>query len=144
MTNKTRKIAIIATAVLVLAALCPGQIFAPRAVSGNITATNSGCTPTACVQIYSSPEGGTVTWAITGTFTATLTFEATVDGTNWFAWSAMTTGSGTTRNYTAAATAPGIFQMNAAGFSAVRARCSAYTSGTAVVLAKNSRAQAAP
>lgn len=85
-------------------------------------------------------------WGITGTFTATLTFEATVDGTNWFAWSAIANGAnaGSTRNFASTATAAGIFQMNVAGFAAVRARCSAFTSGTAVVTAKTSSAQPAP
>jgi hypothetical protein len=123
-----------------------GQTFTPGTAQGSITATSASCTTTACVQIAVNAETSAVTFAITGTFSATITFEATLDGTNWFAYSAIAPGanSATTRVYNTTAAATGIWQMNAAGFSAVRARCSAYTSGTAGIYARRSTGPAAP
>lgn len=74
-------------------------------------------------------EGGLNSAAIqlSGTFSATVTFEATVDGINWVAILAtnMTSGSAATT-----ATAAGIYQIaNIGGLLKIRARISAYTSG---------------
>jgi hypothetical protein len=60
------------------------------------------------------PSPGQVAVQITGTLSATISFEATVDGTNWVAFNMIPSNSATV----------------AAG---IRARCSAYTSGAPVV-----------
>jgi len=149
----TRQInAIVSVGLLaLLAALLPaclsGQTFTftPGTASGNITATNSSCTSTACVQISVSAETSAVAWQISGTFSATITFEATVDGSHWVSWAVIADGSSTTqRSYATTQTAAGIYQMNVAGFYAVRARCSAYTSGTAAVFARRGTGPAMP
>ncbi len=73
---------------------------------------------------------------VTGTFSATLTFQGTVDGTNWVALSALPFGSlydSTTAVTTA--TAAGLFRLDTAGLAGVRVKATAYTSGTATVSA---------
>jgi len=68
---------------------------------------------------------------ITGTFTATVTFEGTIDGSTWVSVLARNVADGTT---SATATAPAVFQVPAAGLAQVRARVSAYTSGAITVV----------
>jgi hypothetical protein len=67
---------------------------------------------------------------ITGITTATIIFEATIDGTNWVAILAenVTTGAQATT-----ATANGIYRVVCMGMVQIRARISAWTSGTVVV-----------
>lgn len=77
--------------------------------------------------------GGTSTFAtiqVAGTFVATVTFQGTIDGTNWISiqMSALATGSASTT-----ATAPGLFRATVAGLSKIRANITAYTSGTITV-----------
>lgn len=70
---------------------------------------------------------------ITGTWVATLAFEGSVDGTTWIGIEtyAPSTASESVQSTT---TVNGTFQfMSRAGFQQVRARVSAYTSGTLVV-----------
>lgn len=76
----------------------------------------------------------TVAFQVSGTFDATITFESTVDGTNYVAIGAYPiSGSGTAAT---TATAAGIYRIPAAGLAAVRARCTAFTSGTVDVVAE--------
>ncbi|MEW6303505.1 MAG: hypothetical protein AB1705_08550 [Verrucomicrobiota bacterium] len=67
---------------------------------------------------------------ITGITTATITFEGTVNGTDYVALPAENVASGTVAT---TATANGIYRARVAGLLYVRARVSAYTSGTIVV-----------
>jgi hypothetical protein len=69
-------------------------------------------------------------WQVTGTFSATVTFEATTNGSNWVAIWAYQAGSDAIVQGT---TTTGIFRNSTAGFASVRARCSAYASGTVEV-----------
>lgn len=64
---------------------------------------------------------------IVGAMTATLQFEGTIDGTNWFALNATPRNSAVAVTST---TAVGVWFANVAGLLQVRIRCSAYTSGT--------------
>ena len=64
---------------------------------------------------------------ITGTFTGTVTFECTIDGTNWVALEMTSIGASATVSTTA--TAAGIWVADVRGLVQVRARVSAYTSG---------------
>ena len=70
---------------------------------------------------------GTLLVELSGTFVATVTFEGSQDGTNYYAilGSNMTTGAKATT-----ATGTGVYQINFAGLSYFRARISAYTSGS--------------
>lgn len=71
---------------------------------------------------------------LSGTFSATVTFEATVDGSNWIAV-ALANANSTTRARATTATAAGIFLLEeAGGLTLLRARVSAYTSGDVTVV----------
>jgi hypothetical protein len=80
--------------------------------------------------IFGFPSVGSVGIQITGTFVATITFEATVDGTNYVALNCIPSNSGTAAS---TATAVGAFAVSSSGYAAIRARCSAYTSGSPVL-----------
>jgi hypothetical protein len=73
---------------------------------------------------------GTVLVQLAGTFTATVQFEATLDGTNYAAAMALPAGGGGGVN---SATAAGLWVIPASGYVGVRARCSSYSSGTITV-----------
>lgn len=100
-----------------------GEPLVDRIATGNLTAGAQ------TVEI-SSQGCGSVALQITGTFVATVQFEGTVDGTNWFSVDALAIAVGTVAN---SATAVGQWFIQASGLLKVRARCSAYTSGTVVV-----------
>lgn len=67
---------------------------------------------------------------VTGTFVGTITFEASLDGS---AWSTVQVIAQATSALTTTTTAAGLFIVPNPGYSWVRARMSAYTSGTALV-----------
>ena len=68
---------------------------------------------------------------IRGTFSSTFVVEASADGgANYIAIEAF---SPVTQAYTVNITTAGIYEFNVAGYSQVRLRCSAYTSGSALV-----------
>lgn len=69
---------------------------------------------------------------VTGSFSATITWEATVDGTNWAAWPAINSSGASATT----ATATGLYRMDVFAASAVRARVSAYTSGNVTVVGR--------
>ncbi len=73
----------------------------------------------------------TLTMQVTGITTATITFEATVDGSNWIAVACTNLNDGTAAT---TATANGLFRLTCLGLVSVRARISAYTSGTITVI----------
>ncbi len=125
---------------LLLLLLLPSLAFSQSqglSVLGNITRTETDCTRTdaGCVLLASPKDGASMSVQITGTFTATLSFETTSDGTNWAATQGFvpSTGAGAT-----SATNIGIWQFSIAGLSALRVRASAYTSGTASVFIQSS------
>ncbi len=74
---------------------------------------------------------GGAAFQVQGTFVGTLTFEATIQGEEWVPFS-VTEPDNTTRVTTT--TAGGVFVGSTVGFTAVRARMSAYTSGGASVI----------
>lgn len=67
---------------------------------------------------------------VTGTFVATVTFEGTIDGTNYVSIEAINVASGAKAT---TATAAGVYRMGIAGFVTVRARL-AWTSGTSITV----------
>jgi hypothetical protein len=67
---------------------------------------------------------------VAGITIATVTFEGTIDGTNWVAIQATSYTSGTAAT---TATADGIYFVATNCVRAIRARISAYTSGTITV-----------
>ncbi len=76
------------------------------------------------------PSVGSVGIQITGTFSATITFEATVDGINFVALNCIPSNSATAAS---TATAVGAFTVSSGGYASIRARCSTYTSGSPVL-----------
>ncbi len=87
--------------------------------SGSITAANAACTATSCVWIVTLQDNSAVSVQLTGTFTATVQFETSVDGTTW-----VSTGS---------ATATGISNFSLTAQRFLRVRASAFSSGPVVV-----------
>lgn len=73
---------------------------------------------------------------ISGTFTATLVVEGTVDGTNYRALAMTPVGGGAS---VASVTAPGMWRVDLGGWKAARVRVSAFTSGSAVVAVGTTR-----
>jgi hypothetical protein len=69
---------------------------------------------------------------VVGITSATITWEATIDGTNWFGILASPPSTGTGALTT---TADGVFRVDVAGLAAFRARISTWVSGTINVIA---------
>lgn len=93
---------------------------ADNTASGNLTSTTS-------VTLSDLQGASTVAFDLRGTFVATLQFEASIDGTNFFAIQSLPTTPGA---LVTSATAVGSWQADVAGYAQVRVRCSAFTSGT--------------
>ena len=83
----------------------------------------------------------TVAFQITGTFVGTVTFETTNDDTNWTSLLCTQVGANTIGTI---ATAPGIFRASVGGLKTVRARVSAWTSGSITVVGRATNALAEP
>lgn len=79
-------------------------------------------------------------WAVqlTGTWSGTVTFEATVDGTTWVATQMYPSTSLTTASLTSTATANGVFVNAAGAYAGLRARFSTATSGSVVMTVRYS------
>ena len=80
------------------------------------------------VQLVDATDGGT--WS------GTVTFEVTVDGTNWVSYELYPTTDLAATALTATATADGVFFGKSNGFSGFRARLSTATSGTVNITAR--------
>lgn len=106
----------------------PAATIGPQVLQSAAAATGNG----AALDISQPGKGGfsTVVFQLTGTFTATVTFEGTVDGTNWGAIQVVPTATGTAAT---TATGTGLFRADVRGLAKVRARVSAYTSGNVTV-----------
>lgn len=98
------------------------------ATTGSITANGQSVTATDLGDM----DGVLVTTS--GTFSGTLAFEASQDGTNWYSV-LMTRASSTTQESSRALTGTTLegWRANLAGWLQFRVRCSAYTSGTASI-----------
>lgn len=97
---------------------------------------HAAATATGTGEVLDAREGGfsAAAMQVSGTFVGTVTFEATVDGTNWVAMRCVNLGTG---DIATTATAPGIYQLqDAHGLHKVRARISAYTSGSISVFGR--------
>lgn len=82
-------------------------------------------------NVFSVSGYATAAFTVSGTFVGTITFEASNDGgTTWYALNATPINSGTAAS---TATAGGIYISKVAAIDLVRARVSAYTSGSITV-----------
>lgn len=98
--------------------------------SGNITAAQASANASVSIETI---QAGTVGIKITGTFSATLTFEATMDGTNWDLVPAYTIGTSPALA-TGTTNTAGFWRASVAGYAQFRVNCPVtYSSGTAVV-----------
>lgn len=114
-------------AVLIVACSIAGIAQAPlRTLQNAAAATGNG-------TAFDVESYGGVNIQITGTFSATITFETTTDGTNWVARKATNV---TDEVSATTATAAGEYNVQVAGATQFRARISAYTSGTVTVRAR--------
>lgn len=93
-------------------------------VQGTVTALNDA------IALGGFVTGGVIAIQLTGTWTGTITFEATLDNTTWDALS-LTPSNGSTATTTA--TANGLWGDVAYGWKAVRARFSASPTGTPTI-----------
>jgi hypothetical protein len=107
-----------------------------QGTKNNYTGTITGIAATAdgTAVLCTEACGGaytTLTAHVEGINGDTITFEATIDGTNWIAiqFTNLNSGSaGTT------ATADGLYRATVLGLKQVRARISTYSSGTIIVI----------
>ena len=70
---------------------------------------------------------------ISGSFSGTIAFEATLDGTNWVSLAAKASSQTTKTTLVVSTTAAGIFSNDAYAIKSIRARATAWSSGTATV-----------
>jgi hypothetical protein len=96
--------------------------------SGSLTAAEQAVTLTLAGR-------ANATFQLTGTWTATVTFEASNDNTNWTTIFGLRAGDNTISTTVVNSTNNDIYRCTVAGFVYARLRCSAYTSGTIVVTA---------
>jgi hypothetical protein len=103
----------------------------PSAQSTNVQArlTATTCPGVGCVVVSTSGVGR-VGLQVTGTYVGTVSFEASIDGLTYVALNLLPSNSDTAASST---TSTGAWAGNVGGYAMVRARMSAYTSGTAVV-----------
>ena len=116
-----------------------------QSTTGNLTASGSDCTTGgACVQLTNlqSPSlqvGGAVL-TLSGTWSGTVQFEASGDGgKTWVSVNAYPLNSTTAATST---TSAGSWQVNVSGFTGIRLRCSAFSSGPIVATIQTSTAAA--
>lgn len=98
--------------------------------SGTITALNG-------TLIYSVNGISAVAIQITGTWVATLQFEATLDGTNWNIINAVSASTSSPQPTT---TANGLYRLTPAGASQIRVISTAFTSGSVALIFRGSMA----
>lgn len=98
-----------------------------------VSATGSLAALNATVALSLNGASG---WAVDlrGTFVATVTFQGTVDGTNWFTIAVLPAGGTVNVASVTTATAVGTWWGNATGCQQVRAIATAYTSGSVTVV----------
>src|SRR5271157_3392560 len=111
------------------------------AASSIITTNGASCTPaTNCLVVSLPQDEGGATLTLSGTWTGTISFEATGDGgVTWVAVNVLPLNS---TSAVTSATANGTWQVNASGFTGLRMRGSAAMSGSAVATITPSAASA--
>lgn len=115
-------------------AIASDQAAIPVATNG-VTATGTMAALNASVVLNVLGFAG-VAFDIRGTFSATVTFQGTIDGTTWFSLIGMPVASVQNAQAISTATAAGAWFFNCAGCTQVRAIATAYTSGTITATAR--------
>lgn len=117
---------------LAIALFLSGQMHAQNGVSANLTAgaaADSNCGPTNCLTVTVNSNSGGATFDLTGTFSGTLTFEAS--GNNGASYRTLSVTPSNSTTTVTTATGVGTWQANIAGYTQIRIRFSTYSSGTA-------------
>lgn len=113
--------------------LLTAAAFAQNGAQGTLTVANAACVSGSCVSVqFDSPSVGGATIQLSGAFTATVQFEASNDGGTTFVAINGTPANSTTG--ASSATTANVWQFNVAGYTNIRARCSAFTSAPTVVI----------
>jgi hypothetical protein len=100
--------------------------------TGNLNASSTACaTANSCVTLTIPPDAGGVGVQISGTFSATVQFEVSLDGSNWVSIGGTPAAGGLS---VTSATAGGTYQFSIAALVGFRVRCSTYSSGLAQVV----------
>jgi hypothetical protein len=101
--------------------------------TGTISSSGTDCsTATNCVILDLAKNTGGVSINVSGSsFSGTLQFEATVDGSTWVALGAIPAATGTAVTST---TATGVWSVNVSGLNRVRVRASALTANAVVTI----------
>lgn len=116
-------------ACLLLAGSCFAQLQGqPQPTTGNLTAASASCLASNCLSIPVFSDTSTVTFQLSGTWSATAQFEFSVD--SGATWTALAVGPMPNGQQVTSSTANGVWQADAAGFTNVRIRVSAFSSGT--------------
>jgi hypothetical protein len=109
-----------------------GSVTLPQTTAtGSLSVLNAAVTFTLAGQ-------SNITFQLAGTWTATVTFEASNDNANWTTIYSYRAGDNTIASSITNSTNNDIYRVTVASFGYVRARVSAYTSGTVVVTAFSS------
>lgn len=95
-------------------------------LGSSVTMQNAAVATGVGTVLPTSGEGVAVI-AISGTFSATITFEGQAPDGNWYTINALQRGAGVISTTT---TTTGLFEINCRGLSAVRTNITAYTSGS--------------
>jgi hypothetical protein len=99
-------------------------------VAAGLTSASTTCTANDCAVLNLQAGDATAGITLAGTFSGTVTFEASAGGQQWQALSCQPWTGGA---FASTATATGGWECDVAGKTNLRARFSSYTSGTAVV-----------
>lgn len=112
-------------ALLMLSATAQAQSFHTESIN------STTCPGAGCVNL---DVGGAGTFGVqvSGSFSGTLQFEQSIDGTTFIAWKVYPNGD-TSQTQVTSATAAGLWVGSTVGLRQVRVRFSAFTSGSAVV-----------
>lgn len=115
-----------------LLALAPlsAQIMRPSPQPITVQDSGTACSVTATCATWQALLPPTLTFQVVGTFSATLTVEATGDNLTWFAVNALNLGSGASAT---TITAAGQYTVANVGFERVRLRATTLASGGANV-----------
>lgn len=97
------------------------------------SAVQNATTANDAATVVGLPSPGEVAVQLTGTWSGTVTFEATVDGTNWVSLQLNPTTALAAASLTATATANGVWVGKTFGVAGVRASFSTATSGTVAI-----------
>lgn len=104
-------------------------------MAGKIDTLHSAATATANGRTFGCKGFPTVAFQVSGTFVGTITWEAKIDSSNWIVVDATNLNDS---NVATTATVVGLYRVQTAGLSDIRAKITAYTSGAITVKAQAS------